>query len=189
MLRLNVFRNESSSTTKKATITTISYPPLSKVCVVPILMQQSTILPRCSTPEKMSNSSPDVSWSSPQRISEMQIHRHCRSPLLPHRLNVSACLNHRSSFLRQSLIWHVLQRVMPLSMPFLPPWILWNTHRQLFRSICRMLTTVVMKNSARESATNMPTIIQITMSNSNIFLQRLKVLISMNQVILATKKR
>ena len=49
--------------------------------------------------------------------------------------------------------------------------------------------TVVMKNSARESATNMPTIIQITMSNSNIFLQRLKVLISMNQVILATKKR
>ena len=26
--------------------------------------------------------------------------------------------------LRQSLIWHVLQRVMPLSMPFLPPWIL-----------------------------------------------------------------
>ena len=46
---------------KMATITTISYPPLSKVCVVPILMQQSTILPRCSTPEKMSNSSPDVS--------------------------------------------------------------------------------------------------------------------------------
>ena len=45
------------------------------------------------------------------------------------------------------------------------------------------------ENSARESATNMPTIIQITMSNSNIFLQRLKVLISMNQVILATKKR
>lgn len=49
-------RNAPSATTKTETTTTTSSPPSSKVCEAPTLTQQSTILPKCSTPEKTSNS-------------------------------------------------------------------------------------------------------------------------------------
>ena len=56
MWHLSASRNASSATTKTETTTTTSSPPLSKACVAQTLTQQSTILQKCSTPEKTSNS-------------------------------------------------------------------------------------------------------------------------------------
>ena len=51
----NVSRSALSSMIKKGITTMTSFPPLSRVCVVPIRMLQFTILPKCSTPAKISS--------------------------------------------------------------------------------------------------------------------------------------